>query len=38
MSCLDSTIDSMNMNLSNLWKIVEDTEVWHAAVYGVAKS
>jgi len=38
MSCLDSTIDSMNMNLSKLWKIVEDTGAWHAAVYGVAKS
>ena len=30
--------DSMDMNLSKLWEIVKDREVWHAAVYGVPKN
>ena len=30
--------DSMDMNLSKLWKIVEDREACCAAVYGVTKS
>ena len=29
---------SMDMNLSKLWKIVEDREAWHSAVHGVTKS
>jgi len=33
---LDNIIDAMDMNLSKLRKIVEDREVWHAAVHGVA--
>ena len=33
---LDNIIDAMDMNLSKLWKIVEDKEVWHDAVHGVA--
>ena len=35
---LDDIIDSMNMNLSKLWKIVEDREAWRAVVHGAAKS
>ena len=42
MRWLDSTIDSMGMNLSKLWEVVEDaisqSSLWHAAVHGVAKS
>ena len=30
--------DSMDMSLNKLQKIVKDREIWHAAVYGVAKS
>ena len=35
---LDGIIDTMNMNLSKLQKIVKDREAWCAAVHGVAKS
>ena len=35
---LDSSTDSMDMNLSKLRQIVQDREGWHAAVHVVAKS
>ena len=38
MKCLDSIIDSMNMNLSKLREIVEDKGTWRAIVHRVAKS
>ena len=38
MRWLDSIINSIDMNLSNLWDIVQDRGAWHAAVNGAAKS
>ena len=38
MKWLDSIMDSMDMNLSKLWEIVEDREAWRAAVHGVTKN
>ena len=35
---LDSITDSVDLNLSKLWKTVEDRRAWRAAVQGVAKS
>ena len=38
MRWLDGIIDSMDINLCKLWKMVEDREGCHAAVHGTAKS
>ena len=35
---LDSITDSVDVNLSKLWKIVKYRGAWHVAVHGVAKS
>ena len=38
MRWLNDIIDSIDMGLGGLWKLVVDREAWHAVVHGVTES
>ena len=37
MRWLDVITDSMDMSLSELWKLVMDREAWRAVIHGITK-